>query len=389
MNIDFDCTKIFLSNYNATEKIVINRGGTRSSKTYSLLQLWVLKSFESCITIAVCRKTFPALRLTALNDFLTILNDYDLMQFFNYHKTEHTFTNKRTGAKIYFLALDNSQKIRGLAPDIVHLEEANEIPYETFRQIILRLKSQIYISFNPSDENIWINRELEQKRTDIKLIQSSYLDNAFLQPEVIKEIEYLKTTDLKYWQVFGLGEYGALSNKVYPKFNVCTKETYNSIGSETIIGLDFGYVDATCAISMKYKDGNVYLNELLYKSYLDNPANEILNVLESNKLYANVIYADHQPANQNIIRAKGYKVINAWKDIEDGLSFCRMFNLHITETSKNLIREIIGYHYITDHNNNVTNKPIDLENHALDAMRYAIYSHLKNKVFKHGLKTHN
>lgn len=389
MDLEIQATKIFLQNYNAKEKIVINRGGTRSSKTYSLLQLWVLKSFESCLTICVCRKTFPALRLTALNDFINILNEYDLMSYFNYHKTEHTFTNKRTGAKIYFLALDNAQKIRGLAPDIVHLEEANEIPYETFRQIILRLKSQIYISFNPSDENVWINREIEQKRSDYKLIQSSYLDNKFLQPEIIAEIEYLKTTDLKYWQVFGLGEYGALSNKVYPKFNVCTYETYKNVSSETIIGIDFGYVDATCVIAMKYKDGNVYLHELLYKSYLDKPAETIISCLQENKLFGNTIYADHQPANQNIIRSKGYKVINAWKDIEDGISFCRMFNLHITEQSKNLLREIVGYHYKTDNNNNVINEPIDLDNHAMDSMRYAIYSHLKNKVFTKGLKTNN
>ncbi len=386
MDINFQCTPIFLENYKSKDKIVINRGGTRSSKTYSLLQLWVLRSFERCITIAVCRKTFPALRLTALNDFLSILNEYDLLDYFSYNKTEHLFINKRTGAKIYFLALDNSQKIRGLAPDIVHLEEANEIPYETYRQIILRLKSQIYISFNPSDENVWINREVEQKRTDYKLIKSSYLDNSFLQPEIVKEIEYLKSTDLKYWQVFGLGEYGSLSNKVYPKFNVCKYDTFKSVGNETIIGLDFGYVDATAAIAMKYKDGNVYLHELLYESYLDNPAKKIVDVLRDNKLNGNVVYADHQPANQNLIRKEGYKVINAWKDIEDGISFCRMFNLHITESSKNLLREIVGYTYIQDNNNNVTNKPTDFDNHALDAMRYAIYSHLKNKIFTKGLK---
>lgn len=393
MELNIQATEIYELNYDADTKIVINRGGTRSSKTYSLLQLLLVLSFErKGINIAICRKTFPALRLSALNDFISMLAKLDITNLFHYHKTERTFTNKQTGSKIYFLALDNPQKIRSVAFDYVHLEEANELPFETFRQIILRLKpsGRIYISFNPSDSNVWINTEIEQKRDDYTLIKSSYKDNAFLQPEQVAEIEYLKETDKAYWQIFGLGEYGVLSNIIYPDFEIIDYNEFKTTQGENFAGLDYGYVDATAGVHCKYKDGTVYVNEFVYKSYMNDIAKGTLEHLKAYKLNsAYPIYADHRPEINQTLRNGGYMVINAQKDITDGIDFTRKFKLKITKQSVNLLREIRKYIYLQDVNGRVTDTPIDFDNHALDAMRYAIYSHLRMKVFVSGLKTNN
>lgn len=373
------------------ERIIINRGGTRSTKTISLLQQWINLSFAGKYDIAICRQTFPALRLTALKDFVNLLIAYDLYDFFIYNKTNHTFIHKVTGSTIYFIAYDQPQKARGAGFDFIHLEEANEMPYETFKQLLLRLADhgKMYISFNPSDENIWINTEIELKRTDFKLIKSSYLDNIFLGENQIKEIEYLRETDLKYWQVFGLGEYGSLTNKIYPSYKVIKDIEFDKISSEVFIGIDYGYIHPMAMVAVKYKEGAVYVKELICKSYATDQAKLALEVLQNNKIRYCNIYSEHDPGKQNQIREGGYKVINASKDVTEGLDFVRKFKLHITESSPNIIKEIQSYSYKQDNNGNVIEEPIKFNDDAMDAMRYAIYSHLKNKVFTKGLKTNN
>jgi phage terminase large subunit len=377
--------------YFGDERIIINRGGTRSTKTISLLQQWIMLSFSGKYEIAICRQTFPALRLTALKDFVNLLIDYNFYDYFVYNKTHNTFTHKHTGSVIYFIAYDKPQKARGAGFDFIHLEEANEMPYETYKQLLFRLANhgKMYISFNPSDENVWINTEIELKRTDFKLIKSSYLDNNFLGEHQIKEIEYLKETDLKYWQVFGLGEYGSLTNKIYPTYKVIKDIEFERISSEIVIGIDYGYIHPMAMVAMKYKEGNVYIKELICKSYSTDQAKLAIEVLKANKIFNAVIYSEHDPGKQDQLRAAGYKVINASKEVAEGLDFVRKFKIHITESSPNIIKEIVSYSYKQDNNGNVIEEPIKFNDDLMDAKRYVIYSHLKGKVFKHGIKTHN
>lgn len=78
----------------------------------------------------------------------------------------------------------------------------------------MRTKHRIFIDFNPDDEDVWINTELEQKRArnkgDVEVFVSTYRDNPFLTAEIIEEIEAFRDADPAYWQVFGLGQYGRL-----------------------------------------------------------------------------------------------------------------------------------------------------------------------------------
>ena len=77
-------TPIFEKNYDATEKIVINRGGTRSSKTYSLAQLSALWLMTGCYgdgqychvgTWSTVRKYRTTLDNTVIKDFEEIMSN--------------------------------------------------------------------------------------------------------------------------------------------------------------------------------------------------------------------------------------------------------------------------------------------------------------------------
>ena len=72
----------------------------------------------------------------------------------------------------------------------------------------MRTSKLIIIDLNPDDEEVWINREIEEKRFfekgDVEIFVSTYLDNPFLPKAQIQEVEYLKKRSPELWKVYGL-----------------------------------------------------------------------------------------------------------------------------------------------------------------------------------------
>ena len=67
-------TKVFQDNLDSKSDIIVNRGGTRSSKTFSLCQLMCMKLIsEPNKRIIIARKTFPSLRNSVYKDMITML----------------------------------------------------------------------------------------------------------------------------------------------------------------------------------------------------------------------------------------------------------------------------------------------------------------------------
>ena len=195
-------TVVLQKNLNASTRIVVNQGGTRSSKTYSLAQLIILKALQSKGKVyTICRKTLPALKGTAYRDFFNILESHNLYNPDNHNKSELTY--KLNGNTIEFLSIDMSQKIRGRKRAVLWLNEANEFRFEDWVQLSLRTTENIYLDFNPSDPYSWIYDNV-MNREDCTFIKSTYLDNPFLPDETIKEIERLKQLDSNYWQIYGI-----------------------------------------------------------------------------------------------------------------------------------------------------------------------------------------
>ena len=85
------------------------------------------------------------------------------------------------------------------------INEANELHWEDWQQLIFRTQERIIIDFNPSDEYHWIYDKVIP-REDCEFYKTTYLDNPFLEKSIKTEIERLKETDEQYWQIYGLGE---------------------------------------------------------------------------------------------------------------------------------------------------------------------------------------
>lgn len=266
-------SSVFTRNFKATSRIVINEGGTRSSKTYSLCQLFIHKMLtEKNIVIDVFRKTLPALKSSALVDFLSLLKEYDIYNSDFHNKTENTYTIGSN--KICFISCDESQKVRGRKRTYAWLNEANELEQDDFVQIALRTTKQIFLDYNPSiSETHWLISDL-QNRPDFTLIRSSYLDNPFLSSETLAEIQLLKRLDPSYWSVYGEGMRADLTTgKVFP--NIYYSE-YEKLPTD-IISVIYcdpnlskkGKGDSTAIVNLGFSvsTGKYYVINALAKSF--------------------------------------------------------------------------------------------------------------------------
>jgi phage terminase large subunit len=377
--------KVFRHLEESAAKIVVQQGGTRSGKTYNII-LWIIFSYcqknEGKI-ITICRKTYPALRGTVMRDFLTILKDHEIYSEEYHSKTASEY--KLNGNTIEFISLDMPQKIRGRKRDLLFANEANELNFEDWQQLLFRTNEKVIIDFNPSEEFHWIYDHV-LPRKDVEFYQTTYKDNPFLGAEIKAEIERLKDIDENYWRVYGLGERGQAKSLVY------TFTTIKEIPKEAKLvsyGLDFGYSsDPTSLVRTYILGDDMYVDELLYRTGMTNQdiANEmkVLGLDRSNEVFAD----SAEPKSIEEIYRMGWNVKPTIKgSINIGIDIIRRYKLHATESSFNLIKELRNYKYIEDKNGQMTNKPVDNFNHALDALRYSVVnkisqSHLGRYSFR-------
>lgn len=381
-----EATEIFERNYDSKAKIVINRGGTRSSKTWSLNQLcalWLISgnygdgNYISEGVWTTVRKYRTNLDGTVIRDFEDILKAEGW-----YIKVDHNKTKKqyKYGKRLVeFIGADDEQKLRGAKRNILYCNEANELEYkQEFFQLLMRTENKIFLDFNPDDEQIWINQELEIKRSnevnDVEVIVSNYKNNTFLPKSLIKEIEYLQQTDKEFWKIYGLGEYGNISGLVYENVKYvdsmpdCRLVAY---------GLDFGYsIDPSACVAVYRKDDQLYLKEIIYERELTNQdlAERLRPIIGRDE----VICDSAEPKSIEEIYRLGLNAKPATKgrdSILNGIDILKRFKINVVSSS-NLRREFRTYKWATDKNGNSLQKPIGSD-HLLDALRYVALIHLK------------
>lgn len=366
--------KVFKHLTRSDKKIVVEQGGTRSGKTYNIL-LWII--FDYCNrntdkTITICRKTFPAVRGTVMRDFFDIIKGYGIYNEMYHSKSANEYY--LNGNRIEFISLDEPQKIRGRKRDLLFINEANELNYEDWQQLIFRTTEKVIIDYNPSDEFHWIYDQV-LTRSDVEFYQTTYRDNPFLSNVIKEEIERLKTIDENYWKIYGLGERGQSRSLIY---SFTTTKEIPQEAKRVSFGLDFGFTnDPTCLIETFTLGDNMYVKEWIYRTGMTNQdiANEFKRLGLDRR---DEVFADSaEPKSIEEIHRMGWNIKPTFKgSINIGIDMIRRYKLIVTEDSINTIKELRNYKYIEDKNGQLTNKPIDAYNHALDSLRYSIVNKL-------------
>jgi phage terminase large subunit len=372
--IEIDYGVVFEKNWNAKTKIVVNQGGTRSGKTYSILLLLIVRAMgERGKTFSIVRKSLPSLKMTAYRDFFEILNKHGLYDESKHNKSDYTYT--LNGNLIEFISLDQPQKKRGAKRDYLFCNEANELTWEDFFQLLVRTTGQIWIDYNPSDSFHWIYDRL-LTRDDVTYIQSTYKDNPFLDGSIVEEIERLKETDEDYWRIYGLGERGMSRATI---FQFATGEIPQQ-AKLISFGLDWGYTNDPTALVAVYQSGDtLYLDELLYQTGMTNSdiSNRMRDLLPDRR---SEVFADSaEPKSIEELHRMGWNVKPTQKGADSliaGIDMLKRYKIVATPRSKHLINELQNYKWTEDKNGNLLNKPIDAFNHAIDATRYAVWNKL-------------
>ena len=372
-------TTIFDKNYKANKPVICNIGGARSGKSFAILQLLLQKFIsEDHKEILIARKTLPSLRITAYKVFIDLLQDYGYYSKCTHNKSNLTVKYKSN--TVYFVSIDDSEKLKSAEFNYVFLEEASELSYLDFMIIKMRMSAQtpkdqpnrIYIAINPSDEFGWIPQRLTHQ-DDVQVIHSVYNDNPFLDSEYRKILEDLKNTDPELYQIYALGEYATLSNIIYQNYVI--DKVFPTAFHDEFYGLDFGYNHPAALTWIGARDSEMYVKEIIYQTHLTNP--DLIDQMNECKVHKKLpIYADSaEPKSIEDIAKAGYNIHPAMKNVMDGIKTVKAHKLHIHHESVNLIKEIRTYKWRQDRNGNNLDEPVKFNDDLLDSTRYAIATH--------------
>jgi len=367
MNLEINSTITYTNQDNSPTRTTIHYGGTRSGKSYALLQWIIVKCLEGKEDVVIVRKTIPSLKRTIVKDFEDIMTGLELWNSNDFNQTDRIF-QFYTGSTISFISTDNPEKLRGLKSSILWFEEANEIDEESWFQLRIRCTGPILLSLNPTiSPHHWI-RGIE----DATQYFTTFKNNPYLEKEVVSAIKALERTNPKAWRTYGLGEF-VQNDKAVFTFNVI--DWVPDDAEFVCIGMDFGYSnDATAIVSLFRKDREIYLVENCYERGLvtNDIANKLKNLIGDNRWE---IWADSaEPRLIEELYRLGFNirpVVKGKDSINFGIQVLQNYSINIPRTCQNLVNEFYGYEWETDRFGKQLDRPIDFNNHAIDAARYA------------------
>lgn len=364
-------------------RIIANKGGTRSGKTYAVMQLLLVIATTLKRSISVVSESLPHLKRGALKDFREILEREGLVEGRDYYenKTDLTFTFPN-GSTIEFFSVDNWGKVKGSRRDILFINECNRISYETYRQLAVRTTETIFLDWNPDNE-FWYEEHIAHRDTTAE-IHSTYKDNPYLDKAQVAEIESNSYNE-QWWRVYGLGLTGHIEGTIYRPFIQIDELPEARSRMRHVYGLDFGYSNDPTALVDVYIDEagrKIYVDEIIYETGLLN-SDIAQRMAENNISKATEIFADAaEPKSVDEIGRKVYRynVKPAYKkDLLSQIQFLQQFEIYVTTRSLNVIKESRQYKWKEDRDGNAVNEPIDAFNHAMDALRYAVFTALRKQ----------
>ncbi len=380
-------TKAYLKIKSLKQRIRCVQGGTSASKTVSIIMYLISRdqADETPTLTSIVSESFPHLRRGAIRDFISIMNEHRYFRPDRWNKTEYTYTFE-TGSSIEFFSADQPGKVRGPRRERLFINEANNIPYETFDQLEVRTKEFVYLDWNPTNE-FWFYSDLQQKRNDIEHIILTYKDNEALDKAIVDSIEQRKERK-GWWKVYGLGELGEIEGKIYKDWDVIDEIPH--FAKLERYGLDFGYSnDPTSIVAVYYFQGGYIIDEVCFQKGLSNK--QIADILNNQENHGLVVCDSAEPKSIDELKLHGINAVGVDKKrgetksdtfVKWSIDLVQQQRISITKRSINVIKEYRNYLWETDKDGVVLNVPEHQFSHSMDAIRYAFVSILKKPIFK-------
>ena len=351
-------------------------GGSRSGKTYAALQWLIVQALQNKELVTIVRKTIPSLKRTVMKDFKDLMQSMGIWNENDFNISDRTYTFYND-SQIQFISTDNAEKLRGVKSNLLWIEEASEVDSESYLQLQIRTTGKIILSYNPTVSPWHWLREM----VDCTRYFTSYKDNPYLERSVIRALEDLKNTNIKAYQVYTKGEY-TTNDKAIFEFELV--EWLPDEAEFVAWGLDFGYAnDPNALVSVWKLNGNeLFVLEHCYEKGM--VTNEITDMLKKAVSGNEEIWADSsEPRLIEEIRRAGFNIkpVTKGKDsINFGIGVLQNYKIKIPKSCQNLINEFYSYEWETDRFGKILDRPVDFNNHLLDAARYVAMMKLSQKA---------
>lgn len=355
-------------------------GGAGSGKSvFAAQKVLATMVNQAGAVVVLIRKVAKTIRSSMYTQIKLVARGLDIEHHLSFYDGDQRITCSN-GSVVISMGMDDREKVKSLAqPCLIWVEEATELDREDFQQLDLRLRGdhaevlQMILSFNPVNKGHWIYKRFFLK-PDPKavLVHSTFRSNMRLDDNYREVLEALRLQDEQYFKVYALGEWGDMRQGMI--FNYSQVDEIPEC-DEVIYGLDFGFNNPTALVEVNIRENKLFVRELLYEQHLVN--SELVSILKMalRKPTAEV-YADAaEPARIEELYRAGINVHKALKQVQDGIDRVKRFKLHVLRGSINLIQELDNYTWKLDRLGNQLDEPEKLNDHACDALRYAVHTH--------------
>lgn len=378
----FPATDVYYANHISTADIVVNQGGTYSSKTYSIMQeLFSLAISNPNVIITVTGEDIPNLKRGSLRDAQSILQSSAELQTTTsgYNATERIF-KFHSGSIIEFVSYMNEQDARNGKRDYLFINEAQGVSWAIAEQLINRTKTRSFVDYNPSFA-FWPHEQLIQPgkfgNKIVQLIISDHRHNTFLTKEQHEHIEERAKQDPEWGKVYARGMTGKVEGLIFRNWDIVDEIPKDA--KLVANGLDFGYTnDETALPRVWMMDNELYIDLLIYETGLTNP--DIAKKVRELNIEGEIIAESAEPKSIKELSNEGLFItpVTKGKDsVVNSIDILKRYKMHITRSSYALIKELNSYKWREDKvTGKSINEPVDFNNHAIDALRYVALSKL-------------
>ena len=361
-------TRVFEDLLNSDKRINVFQGSSRASKTYNILIFLIYKLLqEENKTLSIVRKTLPALKGSVLRDLKEILLKFEVFDSEKWHSVDGYF---ELGSNIIeWFSVDDETKIRGRKRDYLFINEATELSYDEYIQLVLRTSDTIVLDLNPSLWKSWIY-DLEGQ-PDVKYNIVTFKDNPFLPQVQVDEILKLRDKDANLWRIFGMGMKGVPTKMV---FNHHQLYVDLPIGCSFLgYGIDWGYSDPSTLVGVWKLGDSIYCEEFLYLKNVTIP-DFIYRIKDLGINLKDDFIADSaNPQAIEELRRQGINCKPVKKNsILHGIDLIKRSNFYVKFDSFNLQNELQSYIWKTDKNGNNLDEPQPGSDHLIDGIRYVM-----------------
>lgn len=346
----------------------------------------------------VVRQVGGTLRNSVFNQLQKTIIAMGLKHLFSVSGGNLAITYIPNGRQILFSGLDDAEKLKSITPSVgvltdVFIEEATEIAYESYKQLTKRLRGltgdeemdkqakRITFAFNPILKTHWIYREFfgdwddtksRYETEDLLIVKTTYRDNHFLTKDDVAALEAEK--DPYYRAVYLDGQWGVLGKVIFRNWHTEDLSKLIPTFDRIYNGCDFGFqVDPTaiirCHIDQKRK--KIYVFQEFYKVGMTN--DEIIEKLKEMIGNEYITCDSAEPRTIDALCRAGIRALPVSKgkdSIMYGIDWLLGYEIIVDVSCKNFKQEIQAYCWQEDKYGNALRKPVDKENHGIDAFRY-------------------